>query len=188
MSGPGTSPRKARSRLSDPQTHCTPYHARCPHTCSVWRRPTILSTQSPKRPAKSELNPCTDGRRWTALRPNPVPFARKRGMSPSTPRFPPLLLVDRTLAFSGFRLVVRAVHGARLGRELGELHLVVAEDQDLECFAHGGGAIELLDGHLGALRRGHVGAATDVVMRHGDFVVRESIAQVDHAAARIVRV
>src|SRR5690349_22663202 len=83
MSGPGTSPRKARSRLSEPPTHCTPHPTRCPNTCSVWRRPTILSTQSPKGPAQSESTHARMAAAGPLFTPPPSPFTRKRGMSPS---------------------------------------------------------------------------------------------------------
>jgi hypothetical protein len=44
-------------------------------------------------------------------------------------------------------------------------------------------AVEFLDGYLGALRGRDIGAAIHVVPRDRDLIVRQAIAQIDHAPA-----
>ena len=73
MSGPGASPRKARSRLSEPLTHCTPSPARCPNTCSVRRR--AESRPNNQRMARRKASQSMCG--WPPLdrsSPRPVPI------------------------------------------------------------------------------------------------------------------
>jgi hypothetical protein len=77
---------------------------------------------------------------------------------------------------------------AGLVGELLHAEALVGLHHDLERFAHRRRAVVLLDRLLGALRCGHPGAALHVVARDVELVVGEAVAQVDHAAARVVRV
>jgi len=83
-SGPGCAVRKAPSRLSAPRTHCTPSHARCPHTCSSWRRPESCrrNDRAARRKASSVHARVPSARPQSA---SLSPFARNRGMSPLVP-------------------------------------------------------------------------------------------------------
>src|SRR4029077_4761601 len=95
------------------------------------------------------------------------------------------------LLYRGFRGahragVIRRVHRSRVGGEWLQVQLVVALDQDLQRLLHRRGAVVLLDGALGTLCRGDIGAALVVVARYVHLVARQAVAQVDHPLQRIV--
>src|SRR6187549_3661388 len=130
---------------------------------------TNLANQVIEGPAKSELVPA-----WAPLarllsnkvRPHSVEMGSG---SAGKPEFVPLLLRGPFASLDHFAFEVLAIHGAGLRGELLELHLVVAIHHDFERFTHRRRTVEFFDGDLGALCGGDIGAACDVVVRHGDL-------------------
>src|SRR6267154_1651685 len=101
---------------------------------------------------------------------------------------PPPRLPDLGLRLTHIAPVVGLVHLTGLRGERLQVQTIVGLDRDLQRLTHRGRPVVLLDRPPGALGGGDVRAALEVVARDVHLVARETVAQIDHALQRVVRV